>query len=224
MAYFDQLPDLLYASKIKKSGYGDYTRIKNIFRRYKLRDDVKKVAVQFYKYAIPLGFTPEQVAYDVYDDPNLYWVILVINDIVDIHTQWPVDIESLQAMTIEKYASLGGPDGVHHYETYQRYDSNGNTVMKKGLIVTPGWQHEYLYSADPIVKRTLNFETDAYSVTNYEYEESVNDANRVIELIHPDYVAAIVADFERQTSYEDNSDLVDDVTKKTAIDLVRKYY
>lgn len=221
MAYFEQLPDLLYASKIKKSGYGDYTRIKNIFRRYKLRDDVKKVAVQFYKYAIPLGSTPEQVANDIYDDPDLYWLILVINDIVDVHSQWPVDIETLQEMTAEKYDD---PDGVHHYETYERYDSQGNIVMKKGLIVTPGWQHEYLYNADPVVKRTLNFEADTYSVTNYEYEESINDANRIIELIHPDYVGSLVADFENQTAYELNSDLEDDTTKKTAIDLVRKYY
>ena len=65
MSYFRQLPDLLYASKIRKSGFGEYEQIKNIFRRYKLRDDVKAIANQFYKYEIPLGFTPEQVAADM---------------------------------------------------------------------------------------------------------------------------------------------------------------
>lgn len=224
MSYFRQLPDLLYASKIRKSGFGEYEHIKNIFRRYKLRDDVKAIANQFYKYEIPLGFTPEQVAADIYDDPELYWIVLIVNDIVDLYSQWPVDQQSLQAFVAEKYDHESGPDGVHHYETFERYDSDNNVVMKKGLIVTPGWSHEYLYSADPIVKRNLTFAADAYSVTNYEYEERKNDALRTIEVIHPDYVGAIVADFEEQTSYEQNSDLVDDVTKKTAIDLVRKYY
>jgi hypothetical protein len=221
MAYFKQLPNLLYASKIRKSGFGEYEHIKNIFRRYKLRDDVKAIASQFYKYEIPLGFTPEQVAEDIYDDPDLYWIVLIINDVVDIYSQWPVDQQSLQEFVYEKYDS---PDGIHHYETYERYDSNNNIVMKQGLYVTPGWEHEYLYSADPIVKRNLTFGADAFSVTNYEYEEERNDNLRTIEVIHPNYVGGIVADFEEQTKYEENSDLVDDITKKTAIDLVRKYY
>lgn len=221
MSFFEKLPDLLYVSSIKKSGFGDYTRVKNIFRRYKLRDDVKKYAFQFYKYQVPEGWTPEQVANSVYSDPDLYWVVLIINDIVDVRTNWPLDSEALENYV---YSTYDNPDGVHHYETYQRKDADGNVVMKQGLIVNPGWQHEYVYSQEPLVKKTLNFEVDAYSVTNFEWEEYQNDKKRIIELLHPDYVGAIVADYERVTSYESNSDLEDDTTKKTAIDLVRKYY
>lgn len=221
MAYFDQLPDLLYASKIKKSGFGEYQKVKNIFRRYKLRDDVKRLAFQFYKYQIPLDSSPERVAYDIYGDSDLYWIVLLVNDIIDPYEQWPLDTETLEQSVYSKYPD---PDGVHHYETYKRFDSAGNIVMRQGIIVTPGWQHEYLYSTEPTVKRTLTFGNDAYSVSNWEYEERLNDEKRTIELLHPDYVGAIIADFERITSYESNSDLEDDVTKKTAIDLVRKYY
>lgn len=221
MDYFNKLPDLLYASKITKSGYGSYTRIKNIFRRYKLRDEVKKYAYQFYKYQIPPEFTPEQVAYDVYGDADLFWIPLIINNIVDVRTNWPMSQENLEEYVYSIYEE---PDDIHHYETYERYDAEGNTVIKKGLIVQPGWFHEYVFSQEPLVKKTLTFGDDAYSVTNFEYEENLNENKRIIELLVPDFVGRLVSDFERVTSYEQNSDLVDEKTKKTAIDLVRKYY
>ena len=53
--FFQKLPDLLYASKITKSGFGDYTRIKNLFRMYKLSDNAKRHALQFYKLLFQKG-------------------------------------------------------------------------------------------------------------------------------------------------------------------------
>jgi len=128
---------------------------------------------------------------------------------------------SMGAVAYSKYTN---PDDVHHYETYKRADAEGNIVVPQGLIVQPGWFYEYVFSQEPIVKKTLTFGDDAYSVSNFDYEEHLNDTKRTIELLLPDFISSLVSDFERVTSYEQNSDLVDEKTKKTAIDLVRKYY
>ena len=232
MAFFEKLPDLLYASKITKSGFGDYTRIKNLFRMYKLSDNAKRHAVQFYKYNIPEGSTPEMVAMDIYNSPNFHWVILMINEVVDVYEGWPKDRDVLEKFTEEKYSpnnideSSQQPflDGHHHYETLERKDSYGNIIMRAGLQVDDYWTQEVTISSSPTVLQTLTVDTDCVSVTNFHHEERLNDAKREIELLKPSYLPQFVKDFEAITSYESNSDLEDKRTKKTAIDLVRKYY
>ena len=59
-----------------------------IFSESMLSDNARRAALQFYKYLVPEGETPEQVANRIYDDPNLHWVIMIINDMSDIYEQW----------------------------------------------------------------------------------------------------------------------------------------
>ncbi len=232
MAFFQKLPDLLYASKITKAGFGDFTRVKNVFRMYKLSDNAKRHALQFYKYQIPEGSTPEMVAMDIYNSPNFHWVVLMVNEIIDVYEGWPKNRDVLEKFTIEKYApdkineNTQQPflDGHHHYETLERKDNDGNIVMRKGLQVDSAWTQEVTISTSPSITQTLNVATDCVSVTNFEYEDRINDSKREIELLKPSYLPQFVKDFEAITSYEANSDLEDKKTKKTAIDLVRKYY
>ena len=232
MAFFKKLPDLLYASKITKAGFGDFTKVKNVFRMYKLSDNAKRHALQFYKYTIPEGSTPEMVAMDIYNSPNFHWVVLMVNEIIDVYEGWPKDRDVLEKFTIEKYAldkideNTQQPflDGRHHYETLERKDNDGNIVMRKGLIVDSTWTQEVTISSSPSITQNLTVATDCVSVTNFEYEDKLNDEKRTIELLKPSYLPQFVKDFESITSYESNSDLEDKRTKKTAIDLVRKYY
>ena len=199
---------------------------------YKLSDNAKRHAVQFYKYNIPEGSTPEMVAMDIYNSPNFHWVILMINEVVDVYEGWPKDRDVLEKFTEEKYSldnideSSQQPflDGHHHYETLERKDSYGNIIMRAGLQVDDYWTQEVTISSSPTVLQTLTVDTDCVSVTNFHHEERLNDAKREIELLKPSYLPQFVKDFEAITSYESNSDLEDKKTKKTAIDLVRKYY
>ena len=67
MAYFKELPNILYQSFLKsKNSSLDYVEVKNLFRRVKLRDDLQNVFTMFDKYEIPIGFRPENVAEDYY--------------------------------------------------------------------------------------------------------------------------------------------------------------
>ena len=238
MAFFKKLPDLLYASKITKSGFGDYTRIKNMFRVYKLSDNAKRHALQFYKYTIPEGARPEDVAMDVYDRTDFHWIVLMVNEIVDVYEQWPKDRQTLEKLVTDKVADgqyapptfegdpIGPatPDSTHHLETLERTDSDGNVVIPAGLTVSDDWSYTYRHSTSPSIEKTLLASTDTAAISNFDYEDSLNEKKRTIELLKPEYVQTFIQDFENITSYEQNSDLEDKRTKKTAIDLVRKYY
>ena len=91
MAYFDLFPDLLLPSFTdnRNSSY-DYVRVKNLFKRAKIRDDFFQNAVVFDKYAIVGDDRPDNVAYKIYRDASLDWVILLSNNILNIQTEWPL--------------------------------------------------------------------------------------------------------------------------------------
>jgi len=67
MSYFRELPDLFYQSPLKnRNSSTEYVRVKNLFRRVKLRDDLQNVLTLFNKYQIPQGLRPELCAAELY--------------------------------------------------------------------------------------------------------------------------------------------------------------
>ena len=56
MSYFRELPDIEYQSNLlHKISSKEFVRVKNLFRRVKLRDDLKNVFTLFNKYEIKEG-------------------------------------------------------------------------------------------------------------------------------------------------------------------------
>jgi hypothetical protein len=52
-------------------------------------------------------------------------------------------------------------------------------------------------------------------VTNYEYEERLNDEKRYIKILKPEYLSAVLSDFKSIMTYGRSSQYVDKKTKKT---------
>lgn len=82
-------------------------------------DFVKKIKENtvLYEYTqVKNGQTPEQIAYEYYNDPQLYWIILMINDISDLYTGWCMSDDQLYQYVVDKYGAENIYE-VHHYET-----------------------------------------------------------------------------------------------------------
>ena len=92
MGYFRELPNLDYQSFVSKDGNasGDYIRVKNLFRRSKIRDDLQNVFTLFNKYQIKEGARPDNVAEEFYGDPELDYVVIITAGIVNIRDEWPL--------------------------------------------------------------------------------------------------------------------------------------
>ena len=118
--YFEKFPVILYDSV----GNGDFKFVTNLLRRVGLRAKVKSNVLLFDTYDIRSGQTPEEIADKLYDDPELHWVILMVNDITDRYHQWPLNENQFQAYINDKYDNI---DAVHHYETTQ---TSGDTTLK----------------------------------------------------------------------------------------------
>ena len=173
--YFNKIPYILYDSK----GNGDYKEVTNLLRRVALRTKVRSNVLFFDTYDVKEGETPEIIADKLYNDPQLHWVILMINDITDRYHQWPMSTPQFLAFINDKYDNV---DDVHHYEIPQ---SSGDTKTKIEV-----YQNSALYTGD------TDFYASASIVTNFEYEESVQDENRKIRLLNPHYIEQFVEEYE----------------------------
>ena len=211
MAYFNELPNISTVSLLKdKSRSDERILVKNIFRRAKLRTDVDRAITAYEFYTIKEGERPDIIANKFYDDPELDWVILIVNNITSIRDEWPLSNNDLNTHMIDKYGSESALAEVHHYETREIRDQHNRTVLEGGLEV----DQNFVFSYTPIGGVTQNISA-AGPVSNYEYERTVNDAKRVIRILKEEYVSALVSDMRSMMKYESSSQYLDRTTKET---------
>ena len=73
--YFSQVPDFEYVSRLPNAKISDYITVKNLFKRVFLREDIYQNLTFFSKYSIKGEDRPDNVAYKLYDDSELDWII-----------------------------------------------------------------------------------------------------------------------------------------------------
>lgn len=211
MAYFNELPNISTISLLKdKSRSDERILVKNIFRRAKLRTDVDRAITAYDFYVIKEGERPDILANKFYDDPELDWVILIVNNITSIRDEWPLSNNDLNTHMIDKYGSESALAEVHHYETREIRDQYNRTVLESGLEV----DQNFVFSYTPIGGVTQDISA-AGPVSNYEYERTVNDAKRIIRILKEEYVSALVSDMRSMMKYESSSQYLDRTTKET---------
>jgi len=201
MTYFRELPNLNYQSTaLDRSSSEDYVQVKNIFRRAKLRDDLKYVFTSLVDYYIKDGVRPDQVADNIYGDPELDWVVLTSANIINVRDEWPLDSREMYNYALNKYGN--DLNQIRHYETTEVKDSSGRLILPKGKVVDSGFT-----IPDPSSSTaTLN---PVGGVTNYEYESKLNDEKRSIYIISPDYLQVFLNDMKDIMRYTDSSQFVD---------------
>ena len=144
MAYFKELPNILYPNLLPSiNKIEDRIPVKNIFKRSKLRDDVDQAITAFDYFYIEQGMRPDMVAQRLYDDPELDWVILSTNNIINIRDQWPLEHNDLHEYMLDKYGSETNINGIHHYETRQILDEYNRVVIPAGLEVDANFSFKY---------------------------------------------------------------------------------
>lgn len=138
MGYFRELPNFEYIANFPNQSFNtDYVVAKNIFKRAKLREDIANAVTAFEYYQIIDNERPDQVAAKVYDNPELDWVILITNNIININQDWPLDNNTFYKYLIDKYGSEEELGKVHHYETVESKDEYGRIIIPGGLQIDP---------------------------------------------------------------------------------------
>lgn len=200
MGYFRELPDLNYQSFLShRNGSDEYVRVKNLFRRVKLRDDLKNVFTLFNKYIIEDGERPETVAEDLYGKSSLDWVVLITAGITNVRDQWPLSDYQVYRYSEDKYGE--DLNAIHHHETTEVKDSRGRIILPAGKVVDSNFTIPN--PLDPTA--TLN---PVAGVSNYEYEVVKNNEKRTINVLREDYLQQFLNDFRDIMVYDKSSQYV----------------
>ena len=187
------LPDLLYnfgRSQID----AEYLLAKNLWRRAEIIEEYKSSLTMFDEYIVQNGERPEDIALHEYKNPFYNWTILVINDIVNYHEQWPKTQKQLEEYVNDKYAPTDaepnrGATSTKHYVTTEVRDTKNDIIVPAGKIVPSNYSVSYfngtvLVTSNPVV-----------SITNYAYEEEINSKKEKIQIVKPNYIEDFVSKY-----------------------------
>lgn len=144
---------------------------KDIFRRVAL-DRKINVDLALEAYYVEEGETPDIIASNIYGSSKYHWVILLVNDIVNLHAEWPKRTNELFAYTESKYG-VGKALLDHHYVLASNTD----------IVVD--------YDAAKILDGTV------LSVSNYDYELDLNQGKRQIFVLRSENLTKFVTTYKK---------------------------
>jgi len=205
--------------------------VTNISLRVRLSEELKNNFALFDKYDIKDGETPEILADKFYSNPQLHWIILHTNDILDPRFDWPLTTNNLVLFTQGKYNNVNAP---HHYVDANSIITNANVYLNSSSQFTNFNNNDVivnvtnngtgvitkLQSYSNIIvtvtdggfitgdKITLSSNANANAnitstsiisgnpVTNLQYEDTLNDTKRKINILKNRYIDTVINDFK----------------------------
>jgi hypothetical protein len=198
-SYFRQVPDFNYVSRLPDAKISDYIRVKNFFKKGKLREDIFQNLAFFEKYSIIGDERPDNVAFKFYNEETLDWIVLLSNNILNIQSEWPLPQTDFDRFLLNKYDDYNTLyNGIHHYETEEVKSSNRVTIVPAGLQVDPIYSVNYY---DNILRQQIQTGNIAIPITNYEYENKLNEDKRNIFILKGSYLSVVFNDMDEIMPY-----------------------
>lgn len=136
MAYFKHLPKIIYSfgddRDLDLKVLTDITVNTRVFKKV-----LSEITLWEY-YDLQDGETPEILAHRLYGDAELHWVIMLVNERYDMHTDFPMSSTEIDTYVDNKYPN---PDAIKHY-----VDSDGdivdNTVPGSKGVSYRDWEYQ----------------------------------------------------------------------------------
>ncbi len=211
MGFFRELPNIEYLSPLAdRNSSLDYIKVKNLFRRVKVRDDLKKYFTVFDRITIKDGARPDQVADKVYGNAELDWVVLITAGIINVNNEWPLSSYELYNYSLEKYGAL--LNATKHYETIEIRDEKNRLILPKGKIVDSDFSIPN--PSNPLTDLTGN--AIRIGISYYEYETRLNERKRQIDLLKPRYLDQFLKDMRKIMKYSKSSQYISTRLIKTS--------
>ena len=218
--YFKDFPTFFYEYTIK--GEKSLTVVKDITRNIRFRRDILSNITVFDEYDIQEGETPEIIAEKLYGNPEYHWIVMLANDRYDYISDFPLSQAELEQFVYQKYGNYTdnmdsdvreaenalAKFSIHHFET-----SDGTVVFDESQFPEISFEIRFTlengsgYLLDEN-DRQLVTETSIedpvqvidsfvkYPVTNWDYENRINEQKRRIKII-PEYLLnKILQDFK----------------------------
>lgn len=193
--YFSRFPLTYY--KLTDSNALDI--VTNITSRFIIESNIKDNIVLYQKYSIKDGDTPDNIAAKLYDDPEKHWLVMLVNNILDIESDWPLPYENLIRYIDEKYMPENGNqyDGINYakqniYGYYRKETTSYNGISTSKLFQIDSNTYSDLIESinDEIVLadgNTIIYNIEKETKSYYDYELELNEEKRNIKLLRPEF-------------------------------------
>ena len=195
--FFNNFPKTYY--KIDNSNELD--TVTNITANFSILNSSINATQGYYDYTISEGDTPEIVAYKVYGDAEYHWLIMRINGIMNLNTDWPLTYSQL----MESIDSLYGL-------TYAQTNYKTNYKIETRTLIKTGESIEEYVTIDANTYASLTPSSTQYTLsdgtamkvditkerfTYYDTEVQLNENKRNIKLIKAEYKNTIKDELEK---------------------------
>ena len=210
--YFKKVPNFEYVSRLPDANISDYIPVKNLFKKGALREDIFQDLSFFTKYQVEGDDRPDNVAFKIYNDSSLDWLVLAANNIVNVKTEWPMTQLEYDQYLLDKYGTYEKINEVHHYETVEIRNRDNVIMVQKGLKVASDYSITYYdqYDGGMVTKYPVK------TVTNYDYEEQLQTDRRNIFILKGRYLPIALDDLEDIMTYKKGSSQYKTESMKTA--------
>lgn len=128
--FFSKFPSIAY--DVERNGKPIIT--KNILTRFAIRSEIKTNGDFYSDYIIQDSDRPDLLALDFYGSTDHYWVVLMMNDMVDPYHDWPMD-----QLTLERWSDKKWPN-----ETFFLWNVNGSFLTGETVTTSRGSAGEVL--------------------------------------------------------------------------------
>lgn len=120
--YFQRFPKTFYTL----DDIASVQVVTNILQRVVLAQELQNNFSVYDEYDIRDTDTPENLAFQLYGDPQFHWIILHFNNVLDPRFEWPISSSNLVKVVEGKYPKV---NGIHHYEDLNGNEVNGNVIL-----------------------------------------------------------------------------------------------
>jgi len=208
MAYFTNFPKVSLPSFAdNRRSSLDFVNSTNLFKRGKIREEIIGSIAAFERFSINGDDRPDNVAFRVYGDSSLDWVVLISNNILNVRDEWPMNQYDFKRYIDNKYSTTLLTQ-IHHYESKEVRNSKGLILQQSGIWVDA--DHSFSWSENG-KKYT---QTGTTSVSNLQFEEDRNNKKRSINVVRSNYLEVIKEDMRELLTYTDSSQYVNRKLKK----------
>lgn len=188
MSYFNSFPRIYYQFD------DELIKVYNdISTRAIPVEEILKYYSNLETYVIREGETPESIAYRLYDDTKLHWTIMLVNNILNMYTDWPLDEKTLTDKLVEEYRTDDSltDDEVKEILYFKGTPENDYTGTVGSLTIRPYCMEDadgnyYSLESYTITEdargRSIDAELlpDLTPVSHWDYHNRINDSKREI--------------------------------------------
>jgi hypothetical protein len=186
--YFSHLPTIQYNSSGVSSKVKTNVSVTDITKRFRITQLLNNREVVYYDYSVQDHDRPDSIAYKLYGDSRLDWVVLLVNEIHDRYFQFPLNSSEFDAYIAKQYGSIGSAQStVHHYEriVQARKTLSDGTIRPEMKVIVDQTTYDSLSASD------------RRSVSVYDQEFRNNEKRRNIKLVSADFIPFILTEAGR---------------------------